>query len=85
MNAMIKEKHIVESVQGDIRINDYLIDIFHSLPSKKSIKKALMKTEMTQCAMPFGVLIAADKNMNKKEWINRNLIKFIICMEKKIW
>ncbi len=34
------------------------------LPDK--VKKALMKTEMTQCAMPFGVLIAADKNMNKK-------------------
>ena len=33
------------------------------LPDK--VKKVLMETEMTQCAMPFGVLIAADKKMNK--------------------
>ena len=31
-----------------------------------NVKSALMTTNMTQCAMPFGVLIAADKRMPKK-------------------
>lgn len=59
MNAMIKEKHIVESVQGDIRINDYLIDIFHSLPSKKSIKKALKK----------GLILVNGKSASSALWV----------------
>ena len=35
-----------------------------SLPN--NVKSALMTTNMTQCAMPFGILIAADKQMPKK-------------------
>jgi len=34
------------------------------IPNK--VKKNLMKVDLTQCAMPFGVLIVADKKMDKK-------------------
>ena len=37
-----------------------------SIDLPKKIKTVLMKTGMTQCVMPFGVLIAADKEMNKE-------------------
>ena len=63
MNAMIKEKHLVESVQGDIRINDYLIDVFHSLPSKKSIKKALKK----------GLIQVDGKRVSSALWVKSQL------------
>ena len=35
-----------------------------SLPG--DVKSALMTTNMTQCAMPFGILIAADEQMPEK-------------------
>jgi RluA family pseudouridine synthase len=41
--ALIQESHRVQKIYEAIRINDYLVGIFVSLPSKKSIKKALKK------------------------------------------
>jgi RluA family pseudouridine synthase len=41
--AHIQESHRVQKIDKAIRINDYLVGIFVSLPSKKSIKKALKK------------------------------------------
>lgn len=39
-------RHIVATKTKDIRINEYLIGIFPSLPSRKSIKKALKKEKI---------------------------------------
>jgi 23S rRNA pseudouridine1911/1915/1917 synthase len=57
--AKVKENHIVRVVDNTIRINDYLIDVFQSLPSKKSIKKALKK----------GLILVDGKSVSSALWI----------------
>lgn len=61
--TMVKEKHQVISVDEKTRINDYLVDVFKSLPSKKSIKKALKK----------GIILVDGKSVSSALWVEAEM------------
>ncbi len=61
--TFLKEKHIVVSVDGKVRLNDYLEGVFSSLPSNKSIKKALLK----------GRILVDGKIATSALWVTPNM------------
>jgi len=66
--TFLKEKHIVVSVNGKIRLNDYLEGVFSSLPSNKSIKKALLK----------GRVLVDGKVATSALWVTPNMKKDLL-------
>lgn len=55
-------QHSVGKLNKDIRIYDYLTDVFEQLPSRKSIKKALKK----------GLVSVNGKHVGSAYWIQEN-------------
>lgn len=76
--TFLKEKHIVVSVDGKIRLNDYLEGVFSSLPSNKSIKKALLKgrilvdgkiaTSALWVSSGMKIDLLEDKNIERRNY-----------------
>jgi len=60
---VVRESHKVQKIEDPIRINDYLIGIFDSLPSKKSIKKALKK----------GLVRVDGNSVSSSLWVKTNM------------
>lgn len=61
--VLIQESHRVKNCEEAIRINDYLVGIFDSLPSKKSIKKALKK----------GLILVDGQRVSSSLWVKTNM------------
>jgi 23S rRNA pseudouridine1911/1915/1917 synthase len=71
--TFLKEKHIVVSINKKIRLNDYLEGVFSSLPSNKSIKKALLK----------GRILVDGKVATSALWVETNM-KIDLLEDKNI-